>query len=391
MRRVGEPAVAGDDDVAAVQHRGDPGLRRDHVRLAYLRDHVPRAAGQRPAHQRAGLRAPGLRAAGAREREDLPVDHFQRQDRAARAGRRGPVLAAVGRLPQPVAEHEPVARIGEPDAPHRRTSALLRLPERHDGRGQTAPVGAPVQRAHDRRARRVRARRRPQDERLLRRDKRDRRRREPGRHRTAGRQRRTRPSRRRRPAAGRPGAGRRARASARARARRRRRRRPSGPAAPAPPPPPLEVAVPHPASATAVNSAPASTAIRDVFMRSPPTEAIPLTPLKTPSPRLRLRGSLARPPRPAHGAPAPGEPLVSHQHPRPAHSAVTLVANSLRLTDASQSHKAHAPLPGSSRRDFPESRQTHGSRMSPARPVHRRGGSRRRRQARGIKSGNFRI
>src|SRR5271165_963647 len=89
-----------------------------------------------------------------------------------------------------------------------------------------------------------------------------------------------------------------------------------------PPPPPIGVVDPHPASATAVTSAPASTATRDVFIRDPshqgnfsyaPEDATPPPPVTRsfagPPARLPGReygppGSLPAPPSPGRRAPA---------------------------------------------------------------------------------------
>ena len=85
------------------------GLGGDRAATGHRRDdHRPGAACQRPPHAgRPVTAAPEIGGARPGDRQNLAVDHLERLDRAARGSRWGPPLAAVGRLPQTVAEHEP--------------------------------------------------------------------------------------------------------------------------------------------------------------------------------------------------------------------------------------------------------------------------------------------
>jgi hypothetical protein len=115
------------------------------------------------------------------EHQDLPGHDGQGQDQAVRRPHPAPPRAAVGGLPQPVAEHEPVLGRGEADPPHH--PGLPGRPDRDRRGGPGGPARTPVQGPGDRGARRVRARRGAQHERLVGRHPGNRRGREPGGHR----------------------------------------------------------------------------------------------------------------------------------------------------------------------------------------------------------------
>ena len=119
------------------------------------------------------------------EREHVVAQDGQGEDRASRFGGADPMATAVGGLPQPVTEHETVPGRREPDPPHRGRGGQPGLAHGLGRGGQAEPALPAVQGADDRRARRVRARRGAEHERLIRRYERDRRRGEPGGHRTA--------------------------------------------------------------------------------------------------------------------------------------------------------------------------------------------------------------